>query len=194
MEGIMEGATRRSALAAHRGNGWQRCAVCRDESIRHVQPSSYKGPIKLDGDPNGAKVLILGAGLAGMVAALELRSAGYDVEVLEYREKAGGRCWTLRGGDTYTELGGASQKVSFEGDNYINPGPWRIPYDHHGVLDYCQRLGVQLEPFIQQNHNGLYPQQQGVWRQAPTFQTHRHRLSWPDFGITGQGGRPGSSG
>jgi monoamine oxidase len=123
------------------------------KALHHVQPSDYKGPIKLDGDPKGAKVLVLGAGLAGMVAALELRAAGYDVEVLEYREKAGGRCWTLRGGDTYTEMGGATQHVSFEAGNYINPGPWRIPHDHHGVIDYCQRLGVQLEPFIQQNHN-----------------------------------------
>ncbi|MEO1965305.1 flavin monoamine oxidase family protein [Hyphomonas sp.] len=149
----MEGATRRSALALIGATAGSAALYAAMKSIRHVQPSSYKGPIKLDGDPKGAKVLILGAGLAGMVAALELRSAGYDVQVLEYREKAGGRCWSLRGGDTYTELGGATQKVSFDGDNYINPGPWRIPYDHHGVLDYCQRLGVQLEPFIQQNHN-----------------------------------------
>lgn len=126
-----------------------------------VPASEYKGPVKLDGNPNGAKVLVLGAGLAGMVAALELRSAGYDVEILEYREKAGGRCWTLRGGDTYTELGGAKQNVSFADGNYFNPGPWRIPYDHHGVIDYCQRLGVQLEPFIQKNFNAYLHTSQG---------------------------------
>ncbi|MFC0813619.1 FAD-dependent oxidoreductase, partial [Paracoccus panacisoli] len=74
-------------------------------SLGHAAESPYKGPIKLDGDPKGAKVLILGAGLAGMTAALELRAAGYEVEILEYREKAGGRCWTLRSGDSYTELG-----------------------------------------------------------------------------------------
>jgi monoamine oxidase len=38
---------------------------------------------------------------------------------------------------------------------YINPGPWRIPYHHHAVLDYCRRLGVQLEPFQQLNHNAF---------------------------------------
>src|SRR5882672_8977394 len=76
--------------------------------------SSYKGPIKLDGDPKSASVLILGAGLAGMAAAYELRKVGYKVQVLEYNDRAGGRCWTLRGGETYTELGGATQNCQFE--------------------------------------------------------------------------------
>ncbi|MDE2619639.1 MAG: FAD-dependent oxidoreductase, partial [Sphingomonadales bacterium] len=69
--------------------------------------SPFKGPIKLDGDPKGAKVVVLGAGVAGMVAALELSRAGYQVQVLEFNDRIGGRSWTLKGGDTYTELGGA---------------------------------------------------------------------------------------
>ncbi|MDW6024658.1 flavin monoamine oxidase family protein [Mesorhizobium sp. BAC0120] len=115
--------------------------------------SDYSGPIKLEGDPKGASVLILGAGLAGMTAALELRQAGYKVKVLEFNNRAGGRNWSLRGGDTYTELGGATQKCEFDEGLYLNPGPWRIPYHHNGLLDYCKRLGVQLEPFQQINHN-----------------------------------------
>ncbi|MFG6082503.1 flavin monoamine oxidase family protein [Paracoccus litorisediminis] len=115
--------------------------------------SDYKGPVKLEGDPKGASVLVLGAGLAGMTAAYELRRAGYKVQILEYREKAGGRCWTLRSGDSYTELGGYTQKVGFAEGNYLNPGPWRIPSDHYAVLDYCKRFGVKLEPFMQVNYN-----------------------------------------
>jgi monoamine oxidase len=53
--------------------------------------SKYAGPIKLQGDPKGATVLILGAGVAGVTAALELRDAGYRVQILEYGERAGGR-------------------------------------------------------------------------------------------------------
>jgi monoamine oxidase len=115
--------------------------------------SPYRGPIKLDGDPKGASVLVLGAGLAGLVAAFELSRAGYKVQVLEYNGRAGGRCWTIRGGDRYTELGGFEQECRFEKGLYLNPGPWRIPYHHYAILDYCKRLGVPLEPFIQVNYN-----------------------------------------
>ena len=45
-------------------------------------------------------MLVLGAGLAGLVGAYELTKAGYKVEVLE--ERIGGRSWTIRGGDEYT--------------------------------------------------------------------------------------------
>src|ERR1700716_4045902 len=117
--------------------------------------STYNGPIKLEGDTKGASVLVLGAGLAGMTAALELRKAGYKVEVLEFNSRPGGRNWTLRGGDKFTELGGIAQTCEFEQGLYINPGPWRIPYHHRALLDYCKRLGVTLEPFIQLNHNAL---------------------------------------
>ena len=105
-------------------------------SLGFASDSGYKGPIKLDGDPKGASVLILGAGLAGMTAALELRKAGYKVQLLEFNNRAGGRNWTLRGGDSFTELGGFKQTCEFERGLYINPGPWRIPYHHRAVLDY----------------------------------------------------------
>jgi monoamine oxidase len=124
-------------------------------SLGQAAESDYQGPIKLQGAPKGASVIVLGAGVAGMVAAMELRKAGYQVRILEYRDKAGGRCWTLRGGDSYTELGGATQRVGFDPGLYINPGPWRIPYHHRALLDYCKRLGVQLQPFVELNGNSL---------------------------------------
>jgi monoamine oxidase len=122
-------------------------------ALGHAGESGYTGPIRLSPPPPGSSVLVLGAGLAGMVAALELRDAGYHVELLEYNARPGGRNWSLYGGDTYTELGGFTQKVGFDAGHYLNPGPWRIPYHHYAVLDYCKRLGVALEPFTQINFN-----------------------------------------
>jgi len=122
-------------------------------SLGFASESAYKGPLRLEGSPKGASVLILGAGLAGMTAALELRKAGYKVQVLEFNSRAGGRNWTIRGGDSFVELGGFKQTCEFEQGLYINPGPWRIPYHHRALLDYCRRLNVALEPFIQLNHN-----------------------------------------
>ena len=43
-------------------------------------------------------VLIVGAGLAGLVAARELERRGYRVIVIEARERIGGRVWTIRDG------------------------------------------------------------------------------------------------
>jgi len=59
-------------------------------TLGHAQESNYRGPIRLEGEPNGRRVLVLGVGLAGMTAALELRNAGYDVQMLEYRERQAG--------------------------------------------------------------------------------------------------------
>src|ERR1700760_2153386 len=46
----------------------------------------------------GAKVVILGAGIAGLVSAYELRALGYECTLLECRPRPGGRNWTVRGG------------------------------------------------------------------------------------------------
>ena len=48
---------------------------------------------------NGKSVVVLGAGIAGLVSAYELQQAGYQVTVLEARNRVGGRAWTIRGGD-----------------------------------------------------------------------------------------------
>ena len=72
-------------------------------ALGHAAESTYSGPIELSGDPKGASVLVLGAGVAGMVATMELRRAGYRVELLEYNSRPGGRTWTIRGGDSYAE-------------------------------------------------------------------------------------------
>jgi monoamine oxidase len=132
-------------------------------SLGLAAETNFQGPTHLSAAPKGATVLVLGAGIAGLVAAYELRNAGYKVQVLEYNARAGGRNWTLRGGDRYTELGGETQECQFDPGLYINPGPWRLPYHHRGMLSYCKRLGVALEPFVQINHNAY---SQGVWRQA----------------------------
>ncbi|MDG6094735.1 FAD-dependent oxidoreductase [Acetobacter sp. AN02] len=122
-------------------------------SMGHAMGTDFRGAPELKGARKGTRVIVLGAGLAGMLAAYELRKAGYSVKILEYQNRAGGRNITLRGGDTVTELGGHTQKVGFAPGNYINPGPWRIPYHHQALLHYCNAFGVALEPFIELNHN-----------------------------------------
>ncbi|MCH4270621.1 FAD-dependent oxidoreductase [Kerstersia gyiorum] len=48
-------------------------------------------PPRLQGSGKGKRVLILGAGIAGLTSAYELRKAGYDCMIVEARPIAGGR-------------------------------------------------------------------------------------------------------
>jgi len=123
--------------------------------LGYAAESGYTGPIKLSGDPKGATVIVLGAGLAGLTATLELRNAGYKVQLLEYQNRPGGRNWYIKGGDVLRELGGYTQRCEFDSGLYINPGPWRLPYHHRAIFDYCKRLNVPVEPFNQVNGNAL---------------------------------------
>jgi monoamine oxidase len=124
-------------------------------ALGHAAETQFTGPPNLTGARPGSSVLVLGAGLAGMLAAYELTKAGYKVQVLEYQDRPGGRNYSVRGGDKIVEVGGATQTVGYAPDNYLNPGPWRIPHHHRTLLHYCKAFGVELEPFIQLNHNAL---------------------------------------
>ena len=101
------------------------------------------------------KVVVLGAGTAGLTVAYELGKAGYDCHVLEARDRPGGRALTIRGGDRHTDTDGVTQVSMYAKGQYFNAGPSRIP-SHHVTLDYCRELGVQIEPMVNANAQGLY--------------------------------------
>jgi monoamine oxidase len=109
---------------------------------------------RLDAGGDGTRVLVLGAGMSGLVVAHELVKLGYDVRVLEARDRVGGVNWSVRRGDLLEEFGRESQHCEFDEGLYFNAGPWRIPAQHTAVLDYCRELGVPLEPFINENDDG----------------------------------------
>jgi len=113
--------------------------------------SILTAPPKLSGNGRGKRVVILGAGLAGMVAAYELGKQGYTCEILEARSFAGGRCQTARRGFELTELGGERQVCNFDEGQYINHAAWRIPFSHQSTLHYTRELGVPLEMFNNDN-------------------------------------------
>ena len=102
---------------------------------------------------NGRSVVVLGAGIAGLVAAYELRRAGYRVTVLEARDRIGGRVWTVRRGDRIVQTGRADQRVSFDPGLYLNAGAARIPSTHRVILGYARRFGVPLETFVNVNRS-----------------------------------------
>ena len=73
---------------------------------------AYRAPTTGDFSLTGrrrARVVVLGAGIAGLTAAYELGKAGYDCVVLEASSRPGGRNWTVRGGTTERDLDGHVQ-------------------------------------------------------------------------------------
>jgi monoamine oxidase len=87
------------------------------------------------------KVLILGAGMAGLVAAYELSKAGHDVTVLEARTRPGGRVHTLR--------------EPFSDGLFAEEGAARIPENHDLTLKYVKEFALPLEPFYPSRLNAV---------------------------------------
>ncbi len=116
-----------------------------------VTPANATDFMLPPGSGSGRKVVILGAGIAGLVAAYELRRAGYEVTVLEARERVGGRAWTIRGRDRVSQIDRPLQQANFSDGLYFNAGPARIPSTHHLILGYARRFGVPLEVFVNSN-------------------------------------------
>jgi monoamine oxidase len=107
------------------------------------------------GSGSGVKVVVLGGGLGGLVSAYELRKLGYDVTLLEARERPGGRNWTGRNGTKIEFVDGATQTIQWEEGNYQNLGPARLPSTHWTMLGYCRELGVPLEVEINTSRSSL---------------------------------------
>lgn len=105
----------------------------------------------------GAKVVILGAGVAGLSAAYELGKAGFDCTVLEARDRVGGRNFTMRHGTTLEMTDGTKQTCGFDDDPglYFNAGPARIPSHHTATLGYARELGVPMETLVNHSYSAL---------------------------------------
>ncbi len=110
----------------------------------------------LSGRPERNKVLILGAGMSGLVLGYELGKLGYDYRILEARDRVGGLAWTVRRGTEHTEIGGERQLCTFDDGLYVNVGAWRIPFSHTGVLDYCRELNVPVELFVNEAEGAYF--------------------------------------
>ncbi len=103
----------------------------------------------------GKKVVILGAGIAGLVSAYELCKSGFECTILEARERPGGRSWSVRDGSVVEFTDGTRQQCTWSDGGYLNAGPARIPSIHTHLLDYCSQLGVPLEVEVNASRSAL---------------------------------------
>ena len=97
------------------------------------------------GAGKGVKVVVAGGGIGGLVTAYELKKLGYEVTLLEARERPGGRNFSARNGSKVEFMNGETQTCTWDEGNYQNLGPGRLPSVHGTMLGYCRELGVPLE-------------------------------------------------
>lgn len=88
------------------------------------------------------RVVIIGAGLSGLVAAFELTRAGHDVAVLEARSRAGGRVQTLR--------------EPFADGLYAEAGAMFVPSTHFLTIKYCRLFQLALDEIPAQKLSPSY--------------------------------------
>ena len=86
------------------------------------------------------RVIVIGGGIAGLVAAFELLRQGHEPLILEAQHRVGGRVYTLR---------------DFAPGLYAEAGAMRIPRVHELTLEYCRLFGLHLRPFVMGNPNTL---------------------------------------
>jgi monoamine oxidase len=100
-------------------------------------------------------VIILGAGIAGMTAAWELRKAGYDADHPGSPPAHGRPQLDRAPGDKIEQTDGSRQVCEFDEGQYMNAGPARLPSHHQMVLGYCRELGVELEVEVNTSRSAL---------------------------------------
>lgn len=87
------------------------------------------------------KIIIIGAGLSGLISASLLRNAGHDIVILEASNRVGGRVFTVRKP--------FSEGLKFEA------GAKRIPSDHHLIWEYIKKFKLHVNEFINTTPNDL---------------------------------------
>ncbi len=107
------------------------------------------------GSGKGVKVVVAGGGIGGLVSAYELRKLGYDVTLLEARNRPGGRNFSGRKGVEVEFTDGQKQTIAWDEPNYQNLGPARLPSVHTTMLNYCRELHVPLEVEINTSRSTL---------------------------------------
>ncbi len=110
------------------------------------------------------KMIVVGAGISGLVAASLLKETGHHVTVLEASERVGGRIRTIRG--PFTE------------GQYFEAGAMRFPETHYLVNAYIHKFGLPIRAFINETPNDLI-YVNGIKTRVHLYERHPDLLNYP---------------
>jgi monoamine oxidase len=94
--------------------------------------------------PAGAaspRIVVVGAGLAGLTCAYRLKQAGYGAKLYEASNRVGGRCWTRHDFDP---------QIAERGGELIDQG-------HTAIRQLAQELGLMLDNLLAAEVNSTEP-------------------------------------
>ncbi|GGE31518.1 putative L-amino-acid oxidase YobN [Pullulanibacillus camelliae] len=114
--------------------------------------------------PHPKKIIVVGAGMAGLVTASLLKEAGHEVVILEATQRVGGRIYTLR--------------EPFVDDLYLDVGAMRIPSHHELVIEYIKKFGLEINAFVNTTPNDIIFAN-GVKTTRKNYQQHPDILRYP---------------
>ncbi|MEX0816960.1 MAG: NAD(P)/FAD-dependent oxidoreductase [Gaiellales bacterium] len=89
------------------------------------------------------RIVVVGAGLAGLTCAYRLKQNGYLAHVHEASNRVGGRCWTMRGAF-------ADGQIAEHGGELIDQG-------HDAIRHLAKELDLTLDNLLQAEKNGTEP-------------------------------------
>jgi monoamine oxidase len=121
-------------------------------------PMKAEKPVEMrvaPGAGKGTKLVVVGAGVAGLVTAYEAKKLGYDVTLLEANGRPGGRVWTGRNGDVVEFADGAKQTIEWTKGLYQNMGAGRLPSIHGTTLGYVRQFKIPIEVEVNTSRSTL---------------------------------------
>jgi monoamine oxidase len=140
---LLQSLERAVEAAAEDGQSLTRRRLLRDAGIAGLTFATAGRFTSRADAATAPRIVVVGAGLAGLTCAYRLREAGYTAQVHDAADRVGGRCWTMRG--------------AFADGQVVEHGGELIDQGHAAIRQLAGELGLKLDNLLQGERNGTEP-------------------------------------
>ncbi|MEH7308678.1 flavin monoamine oxidase family protein [Neobacillus drentensis] len=110
------------------------------------------------------QIIIIGAGMAGLVSASLLKERGHQITILEASNRIGGRVYTIR--------------TPFSNPLFFNAGAMRIPEQHMITFEYIKKFKLPVNPFINRTPKDIL-YSNGIKTRLSIYESNPSVLKYP---------------